>query len=85
MSLNAPFGARCFLTSMASSAELPLKWGLNAPFGARCFLTQIKECTRQTARGLNVPFGARCFLAGTVGNEIWSGRVLMHRLVLGAF
>ncbi|EFF80528.1 hypothetical protein HMPREF0970_00534 [Schaalia odontolytica F0309] len=35
--LNAPFGARCFLTGLLS------RWapatGLNAPFGARCFLT----------------------------------------------
>ena len=38
VSLNAPFGARCFLTKPQTSAYKP-KCGLNAPFGARCFLT----------------------------------------------
>ena len=36
--LNAPFGARCFLTSRVLSARRPI-FSLNAPFGARCFLT----------------------------------------------
>ena len=37
--LNAPFGARCFLTLLTRSW---LRWvspSLNAPFGARCVLT----------------------------------------------
>ena len=39
LSLNAPYGARCFLTmaGFAQNAIAPL--GLNAPYGARCFLT----------------------------------------------
>ena len=36
--LNAPFGARCFLTAPAGVYRLVVD-GLNAPFGARCFLT----------------------------------------------
>ena len=40
MGLNAPFGARCFLTDK-KAAEKDLPTGcLNAPFGARCFLTR---------------------------------------------
>ena len=38
-SLNAPFGARCFLTDNISVNVLKFSHGLNAPFGARCFLT----------------------------------------------
>ena len=34
-SLNAPFGARCFLTGVATVIA-PFGVGLNAPFGARC-------------------------------------------------
>ena len=37
--LNAPFGARCFLTTYVVKAGSNLVDGLNAPFGARCFLT----------------------------------------------
>ena len=37
--LNAPFGARCFLTVSKSQDEIHEKESLNAPFGARCFLT----------------------------------------------
>ncbi|EFF80533.1 hypothetical protein HMPREF0970_00539 [Schaalia odontolytica F0309] len=38
--LNAPFGARCFLTVLWLSACVRRAlMGLNAPFGARCFLT----------------------------------------------
>ena len=38
--LNAPFGARCFLTMgrRAQVGFVPI--GLNAPFDARCFLTE---------------------------------------------
>ena len=38
--LNAPFGARCFLTLNARSAGRRFLRRLNAPFGARCFLTR---------------------------------------------
>ena len=42
-SLNAPFGARCFLTR-CSSWVMPLRLSsLNASYCARCFLTQIVE------------------------------------------
>ena len=37
--LNAPFGARCFLTEKSPRARAKVRTGLNAPFGARCFLT----------------------------------------------
>ena len=38
--LNAPFGARCFLTGSPSRPRKTTRTGsLNAPFGARCFLT----------------------------------------------
>ena len=42
MRLNAPFGARCFLTwpPTAWRATTSLR-SLNAPFGARCFLTKL--------------------------------------------
>ena len=38
-SLNAPFGARCFLTVVLYAWAWRGFLGLNAPFGARCFLT----------------------------------------------
>ena len=38
MSLNAPFGARCFLTTIHAPSWIVCA-SLNAPFGARCFLT----------------------------------------------
>ena len=37
--LNAPFGARCFLTRAEKNADGDILISLNAPFGARCFLT----------------------------------------------
>ena len=50
-SLNAPFGARCFLTDHRGDAVRRYAWPrLNAPFGARCFLTQgrpIQEAARR--------------------------------------
>ena len=49
--LNAPFGARCFLTSCESQAAIRGVPGLNAPFGARCFLTSMPR------RGLAIPNG----------------------------
>ena len=39
--LNAPFGARCFLTAKAKKKIIDAAWSLNAPFGARCFLTGL--------------------------------------------
>ena len=39
MGLNAPFGARCFLTHIHAISAPVLHHRLNAPFGARCFLT----------------------------------------------
>ena len=38
-SLNAPFGARCFLTHQVRARRSRRRQRLNAPFGARCFLT----------------------------------------------
>ena len=89
MCLNAPFGARCFLTPYE---ELLAQWnkaGLNAPFGARCFLT-VKMWGNSTGEifdCLNAPFGARCFLTHNHrGGDVTSGiEVLMHLLALGAF
>ena len=61
--LNAPFGARCFLTGSTFSHKRSSAFRLNAPFGARCFLTLNNWQYRETKRrSLNAPFGARCFL-----------------------
>ena len=43
MRLNAPFGARCFLTELLPTLTLSSTSRLNAPFGARCFLTEPGE------------------------------------------
>ena len=41
-SLNAPFGARCFMTyAWVARRIAPLSSCLNAPFGARCFMTVL--------------------------------------------
>ena len=40
LDLNAPYGARCFLTLRWWASALTPLTGLNAPYGARCFLTQ---------------------------------------------
>ena len=70
--LNAPYGARCFLTEQGRTAMRKLaRISLNAPFGARCFLTGT---TRTTVSGttlvcLNAPSGARCFMATTIITE----------------
>ena len=38
--LNAPFGARCFMTVLNwCKANPQIFISLNAPFGARCFMT----------------------------------------------
>ena len=39
-SLNAPYGARCFLTDTRSDLTAIVQ-SLNAPYGARCFLTAL--------------------------------------------
>ena len=40
--LNAPFGARCFLTASLFGFHRAETGSLNAPFGARCFLTTVR-------------------------------------------
>ena len=50
MSLNAPFGARCFMTFFQGIADrIEIATRLNAPFGARCFMTVLvaPEVTRR--------------------------------------
>ena len=43
--LNAPFGARCFLTKTIFQQARLTYISLNAPFGARCFLTaELGHC-----------------------------------------
>ena len=46
--LNAPFGARCFLTLPKPGPIEPLISGLNAPSGARCFLTPYQLVSEGT-------------------------------------
>ena len=63
--LNAPYGARCFLTTRSPVSWLPHQ-RLNAPYGARCFLTFVlDQPTTNALLRLNAPYGARCFL--TIG------------------
>ena len=38
--LNAPFGARCFVTLGNGVVPQQAALGLNAPYGARCFLAR---------------------------------------------
>ena len=47
--LNAPFGARCFLTLLGRFDDLIAFMRLNAPFGARCFLTEARELAARAA------------------------------------
>ena len=47
LSLNAPYGAQCFLTVSSSTTSMQVFRCLNAPYGAWCFLT-----TRQDGTGL---------------------------------
>ncbi|EFF80520.1 hypothetical protein HMPREF0970_00526 [Schaalia odontolytica F0309] len=47
-SLNAPFGARCFMTSASPSPPSVPTSGLNAPFGARCFMTRLLANNQRT-------------------------------------
>ena len=72
MSLNAPFGARCFLTQHREPQQgIGAHSGLNAPFGARCFLTPLHHSgDNRAVVGLNAPFGARCFLTRIINAVI---------------
>ena len=45
--LNAPYGARCFLTVGLCLTIKPAT-GLNAPYGAQCFLTDELEAGTQS-------------------------------------
>ena len=45
--LNAPFGARCFLTREVIRSYAIDENSLNAPFGARCFLAPGLHGTEQ--------------------------------------
>ena len=61
--LNAPYGARRFLTRPALVATQTRLNGLNAPYGARCFLiVRYHGRVDLTRSSLNAPYGARCFL-----------------------
>ena len=50
--LNAPFGARCFLTTRDMAyGNLIRNYCLNAPYGARCFLTpNQRSAARRTGQ-----------------------------------
>ena len=85
--LNAPYGARCFLTLRRRPAALAICAGFNAPYGARCFLTG-KPRGRPWCQYvcLNAPYGARCFLTlGLALPPALRSLVLMHLMALGAF
>ena len=86
-SLNAPYGARCFLTKVLGDGIRQIAAGLNAPYGARCFLTErIPAVTASVTAGLNAPYGARCFLTRRhCAHRRRAFRVLMHLMALGAF
>ena len=83
--LNAPFGARCFVTRR-EACNAGLESGLNAPFGARCFVTgQVCAWAEDVLPRLNAPFGARCFVTGIDTYHLTRGGiVLMHLLALDA-
>ena len=85
--LNAPYGARRFLTRAIVGDFTGGIRCLNAPYGARCFLTRacLSGCRPWIAR-LNAPYGARCFLTHkqrTKPNR--KDAVLMHLMALSAF
>ena len=86
--LNAPYGARCFLTLPGRPTfRSRLTTGLNASYGARCFLTHLGAHTPgPECRSLNAPYGARCFLTAKE-QRYQEGRLgaLMHLMALGAF
>ena len=88
-SLNAPFGARCFLTRAIRrrNGQRSVR-SLNPPFGARCFLTRRRHLHPR----LRAPHVLMHLLA--LGG-FWLGShpalkksafpVLMHLMALGAF
>ena len=84
--LNAPYGARCFLTNYAQ-VRISVDGSLNAPYGARCFLTGDNYVSFGDYGGLNAPYGARCFLTDEARRCSSAKRstVLMHLMALGAF
>ena len=41
LGLNAPYGARCYLTDTKALANALKIVSLNAPYGARCYLTLL--------------------------------------------
>ena len=70
-SLNAPFGARCFLTELSLTSPTIYGICLNAPFGARCFLNIDEGAWRYiNTHCLNAPFGARCFLTNALWDQL---------------
>ena len=84
--LNAPFGARCFLTH-GVQARTGYGLGLNAPFGARCFLTSDGEHALGDRSGVlmhRLALRALCY-QGLFDSSTLRAVVLMHRLALGAF
>ena len=70
-SLNAPYGARCFLTDYRPMLELLIPDGLNAPYGARRFLTEKLHRLAKDSdlKRLNARYGARRFL--TAVGSFW--------------
>ena len=77
--LNAPFGARCFLTQESRPGEPPPIPGLNAPFGARCFLTT------GTWRSPTVSFASQCtFWRSVLSDLAVQGHVREHVAGLNA-
>ena len=86
--LNAPYGARCFLTRRRCP-EGGLRSGrLNAPYGARCFLTRPAPTVHLPGvRGLNAPYGARSFLTLLDPGRLRAAHtlVLIRLMALGAF
>ena len=83
--LNAPYGARCFLTIEAPNQTYALDDSLNAPYGARCFLTPRRPQLTRLISSLNAPYGARCFLTKREEDGHADRYVLMHLMVRGAF
>ena len=63
--LNAPFGARCFLTEVSARVAKRESGGSSCTFW-RAVHSDVQLSVRMgrfTLCGLNAPFGARCFLA----------------------
>lgn len=60
--LNAPFGARYFMTDLAKELGIDLAIGLNAPFSAQCLWPEAHLFTPRKKERLNAPFGALFFM-----------------------